>query len=132
MNQLNPAGVFPRVKAATIDVIFIVMIIYTASFFFGMIDNVNETLRGTVFVVLFILYEPLFVSFFGASLGHMFCDLRVQKDDITEKNISLPKAIVRFILKTALGWISLLSISSDTKKRAIHDKFVNSVVVIAE
>ncbi|WP_052503517.1 RDD family protein [Lacinutrix sp. Hel_I_90] len=76
------------------------------------------------------MYEPLFVGFFGASLGHMFCDLRVLKDDLTEKNISLPQAILRFLLKTDLGWISLFSISSDPKKRAIHDKFVNSVVVI--
>ncbi len=34
MNQLHPAGVFPKVKAATLDVIFIMMIIYIASFFF--------------------------------------------------------------------------------------------------
>lgn len=129
MSNLKPAGVFKRVKAATIDTIFIMMIIYTASFLFAQFEGVNETIRGIVFVAIFILYEPLFVSVFGSSLGHMFCDLRVQKDDSTGKNVSLPVAIIRFLLKTALGWMSLLSISGDSKKRAIHDLAAKSVVI---
>lgn len=129
MSDLKPAGVFKRVKAVFVDTIFIMMIIYTASFLFAQFEGVNETIRGIVFISIFVLYEPLLVSFFGSSLGHMFCDLRVQKDDDAGKNISIPVAIIRFLLKTALGWISLLSISGDSKKRAIHDFAAKSVVV---
>lgn len=129
MSNLKPVGIFPRIKAAFVDIIFIMMIIYTTSFFFVMFNDINETIRGIVFTAIFILYEPLFVSIFGSSLGHMFCDLRVQKDDSAGKNLSFPIAIIRFLLKTALGWVSLLSISSDTKKRAIHDLAAKSVVI---
>ncbi|WP_299886239.1 RDD family protein [uncultured Lacinutrix sp.] len=129
MEKLNLPTVFLRVKAAFIDTILIMMIIYTAAFFLGMFNTIDATVKGVIYVFIFILYEPLFVSLFGASLGHIFCDLRVQKDDKTKKNISLPMAIIRFFLKTFLGWISLLSINSDSKKRAIHDKVVKSVVI---
>lgn len=129
MSELKPAGIFPRIKAAFIDGIFIIMIIYSASFFFAQFDTINETSRSLVFIAIFLLYEPLFISIFGSSLGHMFCDLRVQKDNATGKNISFPVAIVRFLLKTALGWVSLLTIGGDSKKRAIHDLFAKSIVV---
>jgi len=63
MSELKPAGVFLRVKAATLDAIFIMMILYTVSFIFGQFNDVNEITRGIVFVVVFVLYEPILLAF---------------------------------------------------------------------
>lgn len=132
MSDLKHAGVFPRVKAAIIDAILILMIIYTATLVLDGFETISGNTKGILYALIFVLYEPLFVCFFGASLGHIFCNLRVQKDDENGKNISLPFAIIRFLIKTFLGWISLLTISGNTKKKAIHDLIANSVVVFIE
>lgn len=129
MSITKHAGIFLRVKAAFIDVIFIMMLLYTTSFLFAQFEDINTKIKGLIFIIIFILYEPLFISVFGSSLGHMFCDLRVQKDNEQGENISFPNAIVRFLLKTTLGWVSLLTIGGDYKKRAIHDYAAKSVVV---
>ena len=78
---------------------------------------------------MFLLYEPLFVSLFGASIGHMFLDLRVKKETDNSKNIYFHIAILRFIVKSVLGWVSFFTVNSDDKKRAIHDHLAKSVVL---
>ena len=45
------------------------------------------------------------------------------------KNISFPFALVRYLLKMFLGWISLLTITANDKKKAIHDFVAKSVVI---
>lgn len=130
MTTLNLPGIFLRVKAAFIDIIFVFMIIYSITMLLDQFEGLDKVTRGVVLGIAFLLYEPICVSAFGASIGHLFCDLRVQKDDDTHKNISFPIAIFRFVIKTLLGWISLITINRDSKKRALHDIMAKSVVVL--
>ncbi|MEJ6792607.1 MAG: RDD family protein [Lacinutrix sp.] len=132
MSELNHASVFKRVKAAIIDAILIMMIIYSVTLLLDGFETISGNTRGIVYTLIFLLYEPLFVSFFGASLGHIFCNLLVQKDSEKGENISLPIAIIRFLIESFLDWISLLTISGDIKKKAIHDLIANTVVIIVE
>lgn len=39
------------------------------------------------------------------------------------------QAIIRYIIKISLGWISFLTINSNYEKRAIHDFVAGSVVI---
>ena len=129
MSQPTYPPIFLRIKAAFIDAVLIMMLLYTATVVFSMFETVNDIAKMNVFVFIFGLYEPLMVSFLGASLGHLFCDLKVERDDNSNRNLSLPTAMFRFIVKSLLGWLSLLSITASSKKRAIHDVMAKSVVI---
>ncbi|MFI1743139.1 RDD family protein [Thalassobellus sediminis] len=124
----NYARLSTRVKAAVIDSIVLITLMYSATEIFNAFETVSNTVRISVFIFLFLLYEPILVSIFGATIGHFFNDIVVKKEKDETKNINFPIAIVRFILKAALGWLSLLTIHGDKKGQAIHDSFAKSIV----
>jgi len=131
MIQVKFPGVLDRVKAIVTDSIvitlFIIIITYTFSFF----DNVPDNAKIAAFVFVFILYDPIFTSIFGGTIGHMLIGIRVKRESDETRNILFPLAILRFIEKASLGWISLLTVSGNKKGKAIHDYLVGSVVVYA-
>ncbi|WP_396601265.1 RDD family protein [Algibacter sp. R77976] len=122
------ASIISRVKALVIDSIILILLMYSATEIFGLFDNIPNYLRIGVFVFLFLLYEPILVSVFGATIGHFFNDIEVKRESNENKNLNLPFAIARFITKLFLGWISLLTVNSTKKKQAIHDYVGQSVV----
>ncbi|MCF1190771.1 RDD family protein [Mangrovimonas sp. AS39] len=122
------ANLFDRAKAAFIDTIIIVAYIYAISELLNLFENVPDYIRMS-FLALVILYEPLFVSFYGATMGHGFTKLIVQ-DIETQKKINFPKALIRFALKVLLGWLSFVIAMGNDKRQTIHDLVVNSVVVV--
>ena len=124
------AGLQNRIKAAVIDGILLMVMMYSVTEVLKFFNDVPSSLRMCLFLLLFVLYEPLMVSILGFTAGHYYFDIKVKREDNQNKNILFPLALLRFILKFLLGWISLLSISSTDKKQAIHDKVVNSVVLI--
>lgn len=131
MIQVKFPGVLDRVKAIVTDsvvmLLFIIIITYTFSFF----DNVPDNAKIAAFVFIFILYDPIFTSTFGATIGHMMIGIRVKRESDETRNILFPLAILRFIVKASLGWISLVTVSGNKKGKAIHDYLVGSVVVYA-
>ena len=124
------AGLQNRIKAAVVDGILLMIMMYSVTEILKYFSDVPSSLRMCLFLLLFVLYEPLMVSILGFTAGHYYFDIKVKREDNQNKNILFPLALLRFILKFLLGWISLLSISSTDKKQAIHDKVVNSVVLI--
>ena len=52
------------------------------------------------------------------------------KNKKESKNINILSSLLRFTFKLLLGWISLLSIHSDTYGQALHDKISNSLMTI--
>ena len=82
-----------------------------------------------VSILIFLLYDPLFTSFNGGTIGHTIAKISVRKDNEADKYISLPLAILRFIFKALLGWLSLLTISGNENKKAIHDLIAKSIVI---
>ena len=121
--------ILERVKAAFIDVL--VMIIFL-TLFTSLLESINQVpdwVRISAFVFIFGLYDPIFTSLFGGTIGHMMSNIRVKKGKDETKNILFPLAIIRFFLKVMLGWISLLTVGSNKKRKAIHDIIVGSVVI---
>lgn len=121
-------GIFLRVKASTIDSIVIIVLMGATTDFFSRFENVPNYAKIIAFVFIFILYEPMMVSLFGSSMGHRMYNLRVQHMD-TKKKINLGTAIIRFLIKATLGWISFLTVSNTENSQALHDTAVKSVVV---
>ncbi len=118
-----------RVKAAFIDGVTIIILIYGITEILSLFDFVPNYIRGGLFFLVFFLYEPLLISLFGRTVGHLLCDLVVKNGENEKKNILFHLAVIRFILKVLLGWLSLLTVTGNEKNQAIHDFAANSVVI---
>jgi len=118
-----------RFKAVFADSIVLIILMKIITDIFSLFDNVPDISRAIAFVFIFFLYDPLFTSIFGGTIGHRINGIRVKKEINTNKNISFPMAFIRFIIKASLGWISMLTVPSDEKKKAIHDNLANSIVI---
>ncbi|MEM6516880.1 MAG: RDD family protein [Bacteroidota bacterium] len=68
--QQNYASVSTRIRAVIIDGIALMIVIYSATQLFEAIGQVHDVVRIATFILLFLLYEPILVSFFGATIGH--------------------------------------------------------------
>lgn len=75
------------------------------------------------------LYEPIMVWRGGGTFGHRAMNLQVV-DDRTLANVSLPKALARFVLKAILGIVSFLTMRFSRRHRAMHDIATGSSVRI--
>lgn len=126
------AGVLDRVKAIMIDSALILAAIVITSSVLSFLGDIPDFVRMICFLFIFLLYEPLFTVFRGGTLGQMIMGLRVKKEWDESKNINFASASVRYIIKILLGWFSLLTVSANTRKRAIHDQIAGSVVVYAK
>ena len=126
------ANVFPRVKAAFIDTIVMVAFMYLASEILNLFGTVPNYVRILAATFIFILYDPIFVSQFGQTIGHSRINLVVRKEGNEEEYISFISALIRFVLKALLGWLSLLTVAGNPKRQAIHDSAVKSVVIEEE
>ncbi len=129
MKEENYPRVIDRVKAVMADSFLIIILMFVISYVFTLFGSVSDNARIIAFVFLFLLYDPLMTSIFGGTIGHMLVGIRVKRESDEQRNILFPTAILRFIVKASLGWISLLTVTSNKKGKAIHDILARSVVV---
>ncbi len=132
MEDVNYPGVSVRVKAVVTDSIMLVVFMLGVSYLFEVLGNVPDWARVMAFVFIFILYDPLLTSTLGGTIGHMLFGIRVKREKNQQKNILFPLAVIRFVVKALLGWISLLTVSGNKKGKAIHDLIIGSVVIYSK
>lgn len=125
-------GVSARVKAIVIDSILLIIMMLLVTSLFSQFENVSDQARIIALIFIFLLYDPLLTSFSGATLGHRIVGLRVRLAANQTKNINFFLTIIRFVMKAALGWISLLTVQGNQMRKAMHDYLVGSVVVYAK
>lgn len=123
------ASLIDRIKATFIDSLVIVGMLFAATEILTFFENVPDLVKMFLFVFIFFLYEPIFVSLYGNSIGHSYMGLCVRKEKDRAKKISFPAAILRFLCKAFLGWLSLLTVTGSSKKQAIHDVLVSSIIL---
>jgi len=129
MGQPTYPGLFDRVKAVTIDSIILIIFMIIITDIFSMLENVADQARIIAFICIFLLYDPICTSVFGGTIGHLLIGIRVKKEHDRQKNILFPVALLRYLIKVSLGWISLLSVMGNEKRQAIHDAIIKSVVI---
>jgi len=129
MTKENYPGVSDRIKAVVTDSIIIVIFMIIITYIFSNFEHVPDNARIFAFLFVFILYDPVFTSVFGGTIGHMMFGIRVKQENNQMKNIIFPLALLRFIVKASLGWISLITVSGNKERKAIHDYLVRSVVI---
>ena len=117
-----------RIQSTFIDTILIVILMFAFASVLEKFDNVPDWVRIIMFAGLFIAYEPLCMTF-GSTLGNYIKGIRVRKSSDSTKRINIFQAIVRYPIKVLLGWVSFLTINSNSKRRAIHDLVSGSVMV---
>jgi uncharacterized RDD family membrane protein YckC len=124
------ALVFPplwkRIGATLIDIYFTIMLAY------AMVSILPASFADQFRLAIFgfaILYDPICNSTLGYTFGAFIFKFRVRNEADTTRKLSFPKALLRFITKSLLGWMSFLTIHSDSMRRAIHDRVAGSVVI---
>ncbi|MEM6892421.1 MAG: RDD family protein [Bacteroidota bacterium] len=118
-----------RIKAVVVDSVLVIIAMYAVSEILNGFDNVPNYVRIVIAVFLLFLYDPIFTSLYGGTIGHSYSKIKVKRDSDSTRNISFPMAIVRFLIKATLGWLSLLTVTSAEKRKAIHDLEAKSVVL---
>ncbi|NER11874.1 RDD family protein [Leptobacterium flavescens] len=125
----NYAQLPDRVKAAVIDGIVLIALMYATTEVLALFNDVPQFIRIIAFVLIFVLYDPILTSAFGGTIGHSYSNILVKREGDSKRNLPFHFALIRFILKAALGWISLLTVTGNEKKKAIHDFAANSIVI---
>lgn len=125
----NYISLFPRVKAAILDSILLILFMYAASEILVEFDNVPNYIRTTLFICILFLYEPILVSTWGKTLGHHKMDICVRKEADFNKKNRLPTALGRYAVKLFFGWLSLLSVTGNKKHQALPDRISGSMAI---
>ena len=129
MDKQKYPGVSTRVKAVVTDSIILIVFMIGVATLFDNFKDIPDFARLAAFIFIFLLYDPLFTSVFGGTIGHMIFGIRVKREMDQNKNILFPLAVIRYVIKALLGLISLLTVSGNKKGKAIHDIAVKSIVI---
>ena len=122
-------SLFPRVKAAFLDAVLMILFMYVSSELLAEFETVPNYVRVILFVFIVILYEPLLVSLWGKTLGHHKMDICVRKEENLNQKIGFPNDLLRYTIKILLGWLSFITITNSDKHQAIHDRMAKSVML---
>lgn len=131
MSTVRIPSLKDRIQAIIIDVLILFGCMFLTTYFIEKIGGVSADTKMYLFILFVFVYDPLLTTF-GGTLGHRASGLRVKKENQIRKNISLPAALLRFIVKSLLGWLSLMSVSVNSKGKAMHDFAAGSIVIYKE
>lgn len=121
-----------RVQALFFDFwIVVALAIFLSSYVFSEYEDKLVGFRVVLFVIILFIYEPIGVMT-GGTIGYRTMGLKVRRSDDETRRLNIIQAYGRSVLKFFLGWVSFLTISSDSQRRAIHDKASGSVVLFAK
>jgi uncharacterized RDD family membrane protein YckC len=117
-----------RIQSTFIDTFFLLGLMFLFASLLDKFEYVPDWVRILIFVGLFVAYEPICMSV-GFTLGNYLKGIRVRNDTDTTKGINFFQALVRYLIKLLLGWISFLTIHSNPRRRAIHDVVSGTVMI---
>lgn len=121
-----------RVKSTVIDGVIILVLMFLAAQIFDAVPNTPVWSKKLAFVLV-LLYEPILTSSVG-TLGQRIMNIQViHHRKVMEEGVDVPinlfSSILRYLAKITLGWLSLITISFNDEKRAIHDILSGSLMV---
>jgi len=127
----NRPSLLTRIKSMLADSLVIIALMAIAATILNMLNIESGLVRG-ITLSLILLYEPIMVAI-DRTIGQRIMGLRVRNytkfiDEDTSENINIFYSLIRFGAKILLGWVSLLTIHSNTYGQAIHDKVGNSLM----
>ena len=117
-----------RVQSTLIDILLIVALTFVFSEIFDKTGNPPDWVKQVCFWGLWLVYDPLCTSL-GCTLGNYIKGIRVRRVSDTSRRINILQALVRYLFKFFLGWVSFLTITTSPRRQAIHDFIVGSVMI---
>lgn len=134
MKENEYAGVADRIKAMFIDNLVIIFLLFMVTKILSGYEPLPDWTRPMALILIFLLYDPLFTSAFGGTIGHKMIGIRVNRQKDQSRNLPYPLAVIRYFIKLVMGIVSLfiVNVQNNTERQAIHDYLVNSVVIIKE
>jgi hypothetical protein len=117
-----------RVQSTFIDTVFIIILMFVIASQLNKYTNPPDWIRIALFFGIWVIYEPVCTSL-GFTLGNYAKGIRVRRISDSDKKINILQALLRYVLKFILGWISFLTIHGNPQRRAIHDLAVGSVMI---
>jgi len=117
-----------RIEAVIIDWLVFVVAFFTVINLVAPLE-VHGGVKAAAVVLVILVLEPGLVSMTGATIGHHLRGLRVL-DARSGGNLNVIRATVRFIVKSLLGFVSLIFVLVTKRHQAIHDLASGSVVII--
>jgi len=127
--EIEYPSLVSRIKAITVDAVIILIVFIITSYLLDMLGEIPDGIRAFVLIFMLFLYDPLMTSFFAGTFGHKVVRIKVKDYQETERNLSFPRALIRSLAKSLLGWISFLTVTGNSGKRAIHDMISSSIVL---
>jgi len=121
-----------RVRAVLIDtvLIYVVAILFWLMLL-PLLDRFSTPVRLAYPILALLALEPLMVSLTGGSPGHHLMGIAIH-DSHTGSRIGVIRALVRFILRTLFGWLSLILVLTTKKHQALHDMLCRTNVVLVD
>jgi uncharacterized RDD family membrane protein YckC len=122
-----------RVRAWLIDLAILAAILIVVIILGGFAKDVpgsGRVLLATLIAVP-LLYEPIWVSRYGATIGHRRTNLRVVADG-TKGNPGFLRALARFLIKAVLGVPSFVAMAVTPRHQALHDQLTDTTVQLRD
>ena len=117
-----------RVQSTIFDTLFLVLLTFIFGALLDQYSDAPDWIRVVLFFGLWAVYEPVATSL-GGTIGNYVKGIRVRKYKNPDKKVNVFQALLRYIFKISLGWLSFVSIHSNRERRAIHDFVAGSVMV---
>jgi uncharacterized RDD family membrane protein YckC len=118
MTSVN-VDIFPsigaRLKASVIDSVVIILLVVLLATIYTMIGHESPMVSIVLFSVV-MGYEPILVWKRGMTIGHQLMGFRVI-DTNSKTKLTLPRALLRFLIKGVLGIFLLSGRSLQTHRR---------------
>ena len=122
-------GLSDRIQSSFIDGVLIVILMSVAANALQRYeDEGHDWLRIALFFGIWGVYEPLCTTL-GFTVGNLVKGIRVRRHSDPARRIGFPQALLRYIMKFGLGWISFLTMHANPQRRAIHDLLAGSVMI---
>lgn len=133
--KANYPPLITRLKCTLTDTMVVIVLMIISTQVLESFNNPPVWAR-IIALGLVVLYEPLCIAF-GRTFGQLMMGLKVVRfDDFRaegkQHNIGLVLSIVRYIVKILLGSISLLTVTNNKHKKAIHDSISGSLMIFAK
>jgi uncharacterized RDD family membrane protein YckC len=122
----------PRLQAYLRD-FFVYMAIVVSCMLVAVAIGTPAATRALVVVCMLsvLLYEPLCVSLFGGTVGHLSLNLRiVTAEDLGP--VSFRRALLRTVVKGVVGVWAFVAIYFTRRCQAVHDLAAGTVVIPGE
>ncbi len=120
-----------RIQSTIIDSVLILVLFLITSGILDLVSNPPDFIRIILFFGILLGYEPVCMTT-GCTLGNYIKGLRVRRFSNTAKRLNILQAVIRYVFKVVLGWLSFLTINANPKRRAIHDLIAGSLMIRVE